>query len=215
MSFKNKYLFLSLLSISVLLIILVYIYLQLSNRTSSIINFEESGINSNFEIEITKNINDINDFISNYPFIKSFNLKKREFESIISINLKIPFAKNNINQEIIFKDSTIASYNFFNQNFINSINLIDISPNTLKINSYLKKSFEELQNIFDINQIEYIDDRRYDLYLKDNTKVMLPKKIDQKLLIFLENNYDLLKKNSNFEEYMDLRNFHEKTIRAK
>ena len=44
---------------------------------------------------------------------------------------------------------------------------------------------------------------------------MLPKKIDQKLLIFLENNYDLLKKNSNFEEYMDLRNFHEKTIRAK
>ena len=44
---------------------------------------------------------------------------------------------------------------------------------------------------------------------------MLPKKIDQKLLIFLEENFNLLKQNSNFQDYLDLRNFHEKTIRAK
>ena len=28
-------------------------------------------------------------------------------------------------------------------------------------------------------------------------------------------NYEILKNNTNFEEYLDLRNFHEKTIRAK
>ena len=44
---------------------------------------------------------------------------------------------------------------------------------------------------------------------------MMPKKIDQKLLLFLEENYELLKQNSNFQDYLDLRNFHEKTIRAK
>jgi hypothetical protein len=43
---------------------------------------------------------------------------------------------------------------------------------------------------------------------------MMPKKIDQKLLLFLEENYELLKQNSNFQDYLDLRNFHEKTIRA-
>ena len=44
---------------------------------------------------------------------------------------------------------------------------------------------------------------------------MLPKKIDQKFLIFLENNFNILKKNSKYNEFIDLRNFHEKTIRVK
>ena len=44
---------------------------------------------------------------------------------------------------------------------------------------------------------------------------MLPKKIDEDLLIFIKQNYEILKNNTDFREYLDLRNFHEKTIRAK
>ena len=44
---------------------------------------------------------------------------------------------------------------------------------------------------------------------------MLPKKINEDLLIFIQQNYEILKNNTNFQEYLDLRNFHEKTIRAK
>ena len=44
---------------------------------------------------------------------------------------------------------------------------------------------------------------------------MLPKKINQDLLLFIKQNYEILKDNTNFHEYLDLRNFHEKTIRAK
>ncbi|MDB2636755.1 hypothetical protein N9Y54_06110, partial [Alphaproteobacteria bacterium] len=68
---------------------------------------------------------------------------------------------------------------------------------------------------FKIIQIKFIDSRRYDIYLEGNLRIMMPKKIDQKLLLFLEENYELLKQNSNFQDYLDLRNFHEKTIRAK
>ena len=44
---------------------------------------------------------------------------------------------------------------------------------------------------------------------------MLPKKINEDLIIFIKQNYDILKNNTNFKEYLDLRNFHDKTIRAK
>jgi len=44
---------------------------------------------------------------------------------------------------------------------------------------------------------------------------MLPKKINEDLLIFIKQNYEILKNNTNLQEYLDLRNFHEKTIRAK
>ena len=44
---------------------------------------------------------------------------------------------------------------------------------------------------------------------------MLPKVIDSKLLFFIENNIDLIDKNINYDQYLDLRNFHNKTIRLK
>ena len=69
--------------------------------------------------------------------------------------------------------------------------------------------------IFNINQIEFIDERRYNLILDNNIKVMLPKKIDHKLIIFIEKNLDLLKNNSDFKEFLDFRNFNKKTIRVK
>ena len=44
---------------------------------------------------------------------------------------------------------------------------------------------------------------------------MLPKVIDSKLMYFIKNNIDLINKNTNYENYLDLRNFHNKTIRLK
>ena len=133
----------------------------------------------------------------------------------VDINLKEPFAKNNLNQEVIFEDGSIGSFSYFNIEYIENIELIDTSEETLQINDYLNKSIDHLRSIFKINQIKFIDSRRYDIYLEDNLRIMLPKIIDQKLLLFLDDNYELLKQNSNFKDYLDLRNFHEKTIRAK
>ena len=44
---------------------------------------------------------------------------------------------------------------------------------------------------------------------------MLPKVIDSKLLYFIKNNIELIDKNTNYNEFLDLRNFHNKTIRLK
>ena len=44
---------------------------------------------------------------------------------------------------------------------------------------------------------------------------MLPKVIDSKLIHFIKNNIDLIEKSTNYSQYLDLRNFHNKTIRLK
>ena len=44
---------------------------------------------------------------------------------------------------------------------------------------------------------------------------MLPKVIDSKLIYFIKNNIDLIDKSTNYAEFLDLRNFHNKTIRLK
>ena len=52
-----------------------------------------------------------------------------------------------------------------------------------------------------IDQIEYIDDRRYNLVLSNGRIVMLPKVIDSKLLYFIKNNIDLIDKSTNYKEF--------------
>ena len=86
---------------------------------------------------------------------------------------------------------------------------------SLKINKYLNTTFNDLKRIFNITQIEFIDQRRYNLILQNNIKVMLPKKIDKELIIFIEENLEFLKNNNDFKEYLDFRNFNEKMIRVK
>ena len=122
---------------------------------------------------------------------------------------------NLINEEIIFTDNTLANFKFFTPSFINSIDLVDISNNSIQINNYLRQSLLEISNLFKVSQIEYVDGRRYNLYLVNGQIIMLPKKITKDLLVFIKQNYEILKNNTNFQEYLDLRNFHEKTIRAK
>ena len=85
----------------------------------------------------------------------------------------------------------------------------------MKINKYLEATFNDLKSIFNITQIEFIDQRRYNLILQNNIKVMLPKKINKELIIFIEENFEFLKNSNDFKEYLDFRNFNEKMIRVK
>ena len=100
-------------------------------------------------------------------------------------------------------------------NYLKSINLIDISKNSIHINNYLNQYYQSLFSLFVVDQIEYIEDRRYNLVLSNGKIVMLPKVIDSKLIDFIENNIDLIDKSTNYKKFLDLRNFHHKTIRLK
>jgi hypothetical protein len=192
-----------------------YVFVSLENETSNSIKFNDQNLSLSFEIDISENINNINDYLNNYKFIQSYIIKKKNSKIFINIILKKPFAKNNLNQEIIFKDNSLASYDFFSQSFIDNIHLIDTSVESLKINKYLNKTFKDLKKIFNITQIEFIDQRRYNLILHNNIKVMLPKKIDKDFIIFIEENLEFLKNSNDFKEYLDFRNFNEKMIRVK
>ena len=215
MSSHYRLLITSIISLLVLLFGFYYIFLILNNESSNSIKFNNKNLSLSFEIEISQNINNINDYFKNYKFIESYLVKKKNSITFINITLKKPFAKNNLNQEIIFNDNTLASFDFFDQSYIDSIHLIDTSIESLKINKYLKAMFKDLKRIFNITQIEFIDQRRYNLILQNNIKVLLPKIIDRKLIIFIDENYEFLKNNNDFKEYLDFRNFNEKMIRVK
>ena len=150
-----------------------------------------------------------------YSFIENHLLKKKKNEIFIQLKIKKPFAINNLTSEVIFTDNTTAPIKYFKPNYLNSINLIDISQNSIHINNYLNEYYKFLSSLFDIDQIEYIDNRRYNLVLRNGRIVMLPKVIDSKLLYFIKNNIDLIDKSTNYTKFLDLRNFHNKTIRLK
>ena len=215
MKLKYKEVFIYLFSILLLLSFILFSINYLINKNSEIINFIDSEINGDFEIEITNNLDNINIFLKDYLFIESHLLKKKKNEINIQINLKKPFAKNNLTKEVIFADNTTAPFNYFKPNYLDNINLIDVSQKSMQINKYLNTHFHSLSSLFEIDQIEYIDNRRYNLVLSNGRKVMLPKVIDSKLLYFIKNNIDLIDKSTNYNQFLDLRNFHNKTIRLK
>ena len=215
MKLKYKEVFIYLFSILLLLSFILFSINYLINKNSEIINFIDSEINDDFEIEITNNLDNINIFLKDYLFIESHLLKKKKNEINIQINLKKPFAKNNLTKEVIFADNTTAPFNYFKPNYLDNINLIDVSQKSMQINKYLNTHFHSLSSLFEIDQIEYIENRRYNLVLSNGRKVMLPKVIDSKLLYFIENNIDLIDKSTNYNQFLDLRNFHNKTIRLK
>jgi len=215
MKLKYKEVFIYLFSILLLLSFILFSTNYLINKNTEIINFIDSEINDDFEIEITNNLDNINIFLKDYLFIESHLLKKKKNEINIQINLKKPFAKNNLTKEVIFVDNTTAPFNYFKPNYLDNINLIDVSQKSMQINKYLNTHFHSLSSLFEIDQIEYIENRRYNLVLSNGRKVMLPKVIDSKLLYFIKNNIDLIDKRTNYNQFLDLRNFHNKTIRLK
>jgi hypothetical protein len=215
MKLWQKKIILTIISFLIFGLFLFYTFKYFLDNTPTIFEFHSEIISGEFESEIANNANDINSFLKDYSFIKSYLVKKNLSKIDINIEIKEPFAKNIFNKEIIFMDSTTASFKYFNDKFINQIPLIDISKETLVINQYLSNSFERLNKLFNISNIEYIDSRRYNLILDNNLVVMLPKIINEEFLMFIENNLNLLENNTNYSEYLDLRNFHEKTIRLK
>ena len=215
MSPLHRYVIISIISSLLLIFGFYYVFVSLKIESSDTIEFNDQNLNLSFEIDISQNINNINNYLNNYKFIQNYIIKKKNSKVFMNIVLKKPFAKNNLNQEIIFKDNSIASYDYFSQSFIDSIYLIDTSAESLKINKYLEATFNDLKSIFNITQIEFIDQRRYNLILQNNIKVMLPKKINKELIIFIEENFEFLKNSNDFKEYLDFRNFNEKMIRVK
>ena len=139
-----------------------------------------------------------------------------DFKVSNTVHSSVSFERGNyIGFKVIFTDNTIASTDYFELNYLDSINLIDISQNSIHINNYLNEYYQSLSTLFDIDQIEYIEDRRYNLVLSNGKVIMLPKVIDTKLLYFIKNNIDLIDKSTNYSKFLDLRNFHNKTIRLK
>ena len=202
-------------SILILILLINFSVNYITKKPLEIINFIQSDIHEDFEIEITNNLNDINNYLKEYLFIDSHLIKRNNNEINIQINLKKAFALNNLTKEVIFYDNTKTSSYYFKQNYLDKINLIDISKNSLHINNYLNENSQILFSLFNINQIEYIDDRRYNLVLSNGRIVMLPKVIDSKLINFIKNNINLIDKSTNYQQFLDLRNFHNKTIRLK
>ena len=195
-----------------------FIYFSINfliKKPIEIINFIDSNIHEDFEFDITNNLDDINKYLDEYSFIESHLLKKENNKTYIQLNLKKVFAINYMTKEIIFYDNTTAPFVYFKQNYLDSINLIDISRRSIQINNYLNEYYKSLSSLFDIEQIEYIEDRRYNLILSNGRIVMLPKVIDSKLLYFIKKNIDLIDKSTNYRQFLDLRNFHNKTIRLK
>ena len=201
-----------------LIFFLFFIYFSINfliKKPYEIINFLESDIHKDFEIEIANNLNDINNYLKEYLFIESHSLHRIDNKINIKITLNKPFARNNLTNEVIFIDNIKAPLDYFKSSYLDNIKLIDISKNGIYINKYLKENYQTLSSYFDIAQIEYIDDRRYNLVLSNGRIVMLPKVIDSKLLYFIEKNIDLIDKSTNYKQFLDLRNFHNKTIRLK
>ena len=215
MKLRYKEVAIYLSSILVLILFINFSFNYINKKPLEIINFIQSDIHEDFEIEITNNLNDINSYLKEYLFIDSHFIKYNNNEINIQINLKKPFALNNLTNEVIFYDNTTASSYYFKQNYLDKINLIDISKNSLHINNYLNENSQILFSLFNVNQIEYIDDRRYNLVLSNGRIVMLPKVIDSKLINFIKNNINLIDKSTNYQQFLDLRNFHNKTIRLK
>ena len=215
MKFRYKNFLIYLSSILFLVLFIYFSVNYLKNKQSKIINFINSEINDDFEIAITNNLNDINNYLKDYLFIESYLLHRKENEINIQINLKQSFARNYLTKEVIFYDNIKAPFHYFKANYLDSINLIDISKNSIYINSYLYENYHSLSSLFNIEQIEYIDDRRYNLVLSNGRIVMLPKMIDSKLISFIKNNINLIDKSTNYHHFLDLRNFHNKTIRLK
>ena len=122
---KFKYSKITIYIISLLSVIL-FIYFSVNyliKKPYEIINFVDSDIHEDFEIEITNNLYRINNYLKEYLFIESHLFKREDNEINIKINLKKPFAINNLTNEVIFYDNTKASIRYFRKSYLEKIKL--------------------------------------------------------------------------------------------
>ena len=109
-----------LLSVILLLSFFYFSINFLTNKDPEIINFIDSDIHEDFELEITNNLDDINNFLKEYLFIEKYLLKRKNNEIFIQLKIKQPFAINNFTREIIFTDNTKAPFSYFKLNYLKS-----------------------------------------------------------------------------------------------
>ena len=199
-------------------IIFLSTYLYIINNDynkSKKITFLNLSIAETYYAKLPKDLNLLKVNLNNTTFMKQFSIDIKKNEIFINIILHAPFAFNDNDNTVIFENGTLAKSIFFNNIFINEIKLKDISSNTMKIS----KSFITLLNQLNIFQflraIELIDNRRYNVYLMDGRKIMLPKIVNTKLINFLNENIDIMLNDENFSNYLDLRNFATNSIRMK
>jgi len=176
------------------------------------VNSETSQI---FYSNLPKNLKLLKNYLNTNDFIKNYDVTIKKNELHLSLTTYQPFAFNNINKKIIFKNGVISESNFFNKNFINNIQLQDISLDIPSIDPLFIQFFYELNNFNQFYQIQLIDNRRFDVYLFDGRKIMLPKVFDKKLITFLNENLNIFMNDDNFKIYLDLRNFLTDSIRMK
>ena len=155
----------------------------------------------------------IKNYLTSQGFIKYFNVQVGKENLIIDIIIKKPIAKNINTNQIIFENNLIIQSNYFEEDFINKIKLIDITSKTLLIDSEFLNKLRNIKFFNKFTKIEFIDNRRYDLYLNDERKLMLPKVVDDEIINFLNDQYEIFINNNKFNNYMDLRNFYSDSIR--
>ena len=194
-------------------IIILFIFLFIKNteyNKSKKIKFVNPLIS---EIFYSKLPNDLGLLKNNLNNAKSINIKKDQI--FIDVSLHMPFAINKNDNKIIFQNGIFAKSIFFDDEFINKIKLSDISPSTFEINESLINLLIQLNVFKSLRKIELIDNRRYNVYLFDGRKIMLPKAVNNNLIIFLNNNLNIMLNDQNFSDYLDLRNFASNSIRMK
>ena len=102
MKFRSSDTLIYLLSILFLIFFVYFSIKFLEKKPLEIINFLDSDIHEDFEVEITNNLNDINSYLKEYLFIESYLFQRKDNEIDIYINLNKTFAKNNSTREVIF-----------------------------------------------------------------------------------------------------------------
>ena len=135
--------------ILVLIFALTYFFIVKNNdlNNSKNIIYVNSEISQIFYSNLPKDLKLLKNYLNINDFIESYEVTIKKNELHLSLSTYPPFAINNINGKIIFKNGVISESNFFNKNFINNIQLQDISLNMSSIDPLFIQFLYEL-NIF-------------------------------------------------------------------
>ena len=125
--------------ILVLIFALTYFFIVKNNdlNNSKNIIYVNSEISQIFYSNLPKDLKLLKNYLNINDFIESYEVTIKKNELHLSLSTYPPFAINNINGKIIFKNGVISESNFFNKNFINNIHLQDISLNCQVLIHYL------------------------------------------------------------------------------
>ncbi len=187
----------------------------LFNKNSQVLLVSNDNFSELFISSLPDNTKILKKYLSKLDFIESFFLKLNNEKLLVEINMYNAFAKNNINEQIIFENGSISKFIYFKDFFIKNIQIENSNNKTSKLNLLSIKNLKKLNYIHDIIKIEKIDNRRLDIFLRDGRKIMLPKTINSNLIDFLNESLNSFMMDVNFKSYLDLRNFDSNSIRMK